>query len=75
MAGIHPHRLRGYFAYLDRAIGNWHKEVVKEAVNKLIPFMVRQAHRERNQLFTVRPEPVEGLVQSFPNYFEHRVIK
>jgi hypothetical protein len=25
--------------------------------------MVRQAHHERNQQFTVRPEPVEGLVQ------------
>ena len=29
--------------------------------NKLIPFMVRQAHHERNQPFTVRPELVEGL--------------
>jgi len=27
--------------------------------------MVRQAHRERNQYITVRPEPVEGLNQSF----------
>ena len=25
--------------------------------------MVRQAHHERNQKVTVRPEPVEGLVQ------------
>jgi hypothetical protein len=27
--------------------------------------MVRQAHHERNQYITVRPEPVEGLNQSF----------
>jgi hypothetical protein len=27
---------------------------VKEALNKLIPFMVRQAHHERNQQLTVR---------------------
>jgi hypothetical protein len=27
---------------------------------KLIPFMVRQAHHERNQQATVRPEHVEG---------------
>jgi hypothetical protein len=38
----------------------------KEALNKLIPFMVRQAHHERNQPLTVRPEPVEGLIQRFP---------
>jgi hypothetical protein len=38
---------------------------IKEALNKLIPFMVRQAHHERNQQLTVRPEPVEGLIQSF----------
>ncbi len=31
----------------------------------LITFMVRQAHHERNQYITVRPEPVEGLNQSF----------
>jgi len=29
--------------------------------------MVRQAHHERNQYITVRPEPVEGLNQSFLN--------
>ena len=29
--------------------------------------MVRQAHHERNQQLTVRPEPVEGLDQRFPN--------
>jgi hypothetical protein len=29
----------------------WLKQIVlKEALNKLIPFMVRQAHHERNQL-------------------------
>ena len=38
---------------------------VKESLNKLIPLMVRQAHHERNQQFTVRPEPVEGLNLSF----------
>jgi glycerol-3-phosphate dehydrogenase (NAD(P)+) len=38
---------------------------VKEALNKWIPFMVRQAHHERNQYVTARPEPVEGLNQSF----------
>ena len=27
--------------------------------------MVRQAHHERNQYITVRPEPVEGLNQRF----------
>jgi glycerol-3-phosphate dehydrogenase (NAD(P)+) len=32
---------------------------------KLIPFMVRQAHHERNQPFAVRPELVEGLIQIF----------
>ena len=38
---------------------------VKEALNKLIPSMVRQAHHERNQVLGVRPEPVEGFNQSF----------
>jgi hypothetical protein len=38
---------------------------IKEALNKLIPFMVRQAHHERNQTLAVRPELVEGLVQRF----------
>jgi hypothetical protein len=38
----------------------------KEALNKSIPLMVRQAYHERNQQFTVRPEPVEGLNQCFP---------
>ncbi|MDP1786259.1 hypothetical protein, partial [Nitrosomonas sp.] len=38
---------------------------IKEALIKLITFMVRQAHHERNQYITVRPEPVEGLDQSF----------
>jgi tRNA-dihydrouridine synthase A len=28
---------------------------------------VRQAHQERNQFATVRPEPVEGRIQRFPN--------
>ena len=46
---------------------------LRETLNKWIPFMVRQAHHERNQQLTVRPrigseagsEPVEGLVQCF----------
>jgi glycerol-3-phosphate dehydrogenase (NAD(P)+) len=38
---------------------------LKETLIKLIPFMVRQAHHERNQLLVVRPELVEGLNQSF----------
>ncbi len=38
----------------------------KETLNKLIPFMVRQVHSEQNQKLAVRPELVEGLVQSFP---------
>jgi outer membrane protein TolC len=37
-----------------------------EALNKLIPFMVRQAHHERNQPLAVRPERVEGPVQVSP---------
>lgn len=44
-------------------------EVFKEALNKLIPFMVRQAHHERNQYLTVRPEPIEGLIQSAASSF------
>jgi hypothetical protein len=32
--------------------------------------MARQAHHERNQPFTVRPELVEGLIQSFLNYYQ-----
>jgi len=41
------------------------KHIIKESLNKLIPLMVRQAHHERNQPLTVRPELVEGLNQSF----------
>jgi hypothetical protein len=45
----------------------------EEALNKLIPLMpfdftqksLRQAHQKRNQLLAIRPEPVEGLNQSF----------
>ena len=44
----------------------------KETLIKRIPFMVRSfdkltTHHERNQHLTVRPEPVEGLNQRFPN--------
>ncbi len=38
---------------------------MNESLNKLIPFMVRQAHHERNQLLAVRPERVEGLNQGY----------
>jgi hypothetical protein len=52
----------------DRAQGERGLECSpKEALNKMIPFMVRQAQDERNQYVTVRPEPVEGLNQRFPN--------
>ncbi len=33
-----------------------------ETLNKLIPFMVRRTHHERNQHHAVRPELVEGLI-------------
>jgi len=36
---------------------------VKEALIKLITFIVRQSHHEHNQYVTVRPEPVEGFNQ------------
>jgi hypothetical protein len=38
---------------------------VTDTPNKLIPFMVRPAQDERNQLITVRPVLVEGLIQRF----------
>jgi hypothetical protein len=38
----------------------------REVLNKSISLMVRQAHHERNQTLTVRPEPVEGFNQRFP---------
>jgi hypothetical protein len=43
----------------------------KEVLNKLIPFLVRQAHHERNQALAVRPELVEGLIQRFHRGFPH----
>jgi type IV pilus assembly protein PilX len=43
------------------------RRLSKKSLNKLVPFMVRQAHHERNKQLTVRPEPVEGLHQGFPN--------
>ena len=54
---------------------NNEQQLVNESLNKLIPFMVRQAHHERTQQKTVRPEPlgyaqespVEGLNQGFLN--------
>ncbi len=42
-------------------------EMSKESSNELIPLMVRQAHHERNQSLTVRPELVEGLNQAGSN--------
>jgi hypothetical protein len=48
----------------------------KEALNKLIPFKVRQAHHERNHALAVRPEPVEGRVQCFPERsYIHRLCR
>jgi glycerol-3-phosphate dehydrogenase (NAD(P)+) len=38
--------------------------MLKEALIKLIPFMLRQAQHERNQPLTVRPEPVEEFIRS-----------
>lgn len=51
--------------------------LVMQTLKKLITFMVRrpteapvvQAHHERNQITTVRPEFVEAHIQRFPNYF------
>jgi len=43
--------------------GGFNQRFPKEALNKTIPFMVRQAEHERNQTLTVRSEPVEGLNQ------------
>jgi hypothetical protein len=48
-------------------------DVPREALNKSIPLMVRQAHHERNQTLTVRPEPVEGFNQRFPRQFAPNV--
>ena len=42
----------------------------RDALNKLIPFMVRQAHHEWNQTLTVRPEPVEGRDQRFLRWLQ-----
>jgi hypothetical protein len=39
-------------------------DYIKEALNKWIPLVVRQAHHERDQQLTVRP--VEGLSSVFP---------
>ncbi len=57
------------------------KGETKEALNKFISFMVRQAHHERNQQLAVHPEPVEGLNQHFPkesydigSYSAHRGV-
>ncbi|MEQ1484443.1 DUF3570 domain-containing protein [Methyloglobulus sp.] len=64
-------KIKRYFPFSD--------STNKETLNKLIPFMVRQAHHERNQHLTVRlyapegaelapqalPLVVEGLIQSF----------
>ena len=52
--------LRRSFAPPSSASNTFRKTLIKR-----IPFMVRQAHHERNQHLTVRPEPVEGLNQHF----------
>ena len=43
----------------------------------MISFRVRQAHHERNQLPTIRLEPVEGLIKSTVNYFSfpHKTLQ
>jgi len=46
----------------------------REPRNKLIPFMLRQAQHERNQVFAVRPEPVEGLIQRLPSSLPRLVL-
>lgn len=38
---------------------------IEETPIKLITFMVRQGHHERNRLLNVRPELFEGLVRCF----------
>ena len=72
-AHLEPDQRYGY-AYLEatrmalvrKAVAN-SLQIPEESLNKLIPFMVRQAHHERNQHLTVRPELVEGLDQIFPD--------
>ncbi len=49
------------------------RKSLKETLIKLITFMVRQAHHERNQYITVRPKPVEGLNQSFLNFSKIKI--
>lgn len=47
------------------------KKICEPKINQLSPFMpfdraqesIRQAHQERNQQLTVRPEPVEVLIK------------
>jgi hypothetical protein len=51
-----------------KALG-FHHSVLKEALNKWIPFVVSLSNHERNPYVTVRPELVEGLIQSFLNSF------
>jgi hypothetical protein len=48
--------------------------LAKKPLNKLIPTMVRQAHHERNQQLTVRPELVEGLIQNFLYYLLNQML-
>ena len=50
-------------------------QLFRETLNKLVRLMIRQgspelrrAHHEQNQLITVRPELVEGLIQSFLSF-------
>ena len=42
--------------------------MLKEVLNKLIPFKVRQARHERNQPLVVRPRPVERLIKNCLKY-------
>ena len=64
--------LEKIFRKYKRSVGgSWRMDetYIKESLIKLITFMVRQAHHERNQYIAVRLEPVEGLNQSFRNSF------
>ena len=47
---------------------NFPVRLFKETLIMCASHMVRQSHYERNQKITVRPEHVEGLVQSFLNF-------
>ncbi|MEQ1544912.1 transposase [Methyloglobulus sp.] len=59
MTGIHPHRLRGYFADLDREIDNWHK-----AVFNYFDHRVTNAYNESANNH-IKPDARQGRGYSF----------